>query len=155
MRRIKRIFLLLVSIFLLVGCSDAAKHQDILSNTIWVYEEYKQHGITFTGDGNYEMWEIIDYGDGTGELISGSLHEYTLHKNTITFSEFNLSVNGGERIIRDPNFTVQIKNNSMILCCEYDDTSAKFKKLDTSIQEYAKTIGISVPIQGEPNYIRV
>lgn len=147
-KKLKKILccFLALSILLLCGCSDNSQGKDKLSNTIWIAESDKLQGIEFTGDGNYRFWGIHDYGDGTGGFFPDSLDKYDLHRDTITF--YNMKFYVDEKLINDAEFRVEFKRDTMTIYSKYDDQTAKFIKIDTTIYEYAKTIGLNVPKQG-------
>lgn len=139
---------LALSILLLSGCSDNSQGKNKLSNTIWIFKTDKLRGIEFTDDGNCRYLKIEDFGDGTGELVAAPLKKYDFEKNVITiYSSYN-SVNEGEDVVVG-KYTVEFKRNTMILNSENDEEIYKLKKVNnSSVYEYAKTIGLIVPIQG-------
>jgi hypothetical protein len=151
------IFLIFVSF---VGCSNDIvdsnfiqnnlfnneKPQDIFSNTIWVLKENPYEGFEFTDDGYWYMWKIIDDGDGGGEIFGDSLEKYQLDKNKIKFFNFNMRIE--ERIIVDAEFEFKIEGNLMSLECEYNVPTTILNRIDTSLQEYGKTLGLSIAVQG-------
>lgn len=139
---------LALSILLLSGCSDNSQGKDKLSNTIWIFKTDKLRGIEFTDDGYCRNLVIADLGDGTGELIPMPLDKYVFQDNVLTFYSLNNSVSEAEDTELD-KYTVKFKRNTMILNSENDEEIYKLKKVNnSSVYEYAKTIGLIVPIQG-------
>ena len=147
MKKILCCFLAL-SILLLSGCSDNSQRKDKLSNTIWIFKTDKLQGIEFISDEKYRSFKIEDAGDGTGEFFPAPSHKYDFEKNVITiYSSYN-SVSEGEDVVVG-KYTVEFKRNTMILNSENDEEIYKLKKVNnSSVYEYAKTIGLNVPKQG-------
>lgn len=139
---------LALSILLLSGCSDNSQGKDKLSNTIWIFKTDKLQGIEFISDEKFRLFKIEVLDDGTGELFPSPHYKYDFQENVITFYFSNNSVSETENTELD-KYTVEFKRNTMILNSENDDETYKLKKVNcSSVYEYAKTIGLIVPIQG-------
>lgn len=148
---ISTVFVLLVVACVGFVCYRNSWYRKAFIDTMWVIDSNDKCGFMFEQDGTCSYWKIIDEGDGTGTSIPYGIERYEIKGNVLTMYDFNLRVEGTDEVIKDVDFKIRLKGDSVSLKCEYYDESLDMTRVDAkTVQEYAKThLGLSVPYQGE------